>query len=126
MRVVSSNIFSSKIFFSIAIQHQYVNPCQPSPCGPNSQCRENNGQAICSCLPEFSGSPPGCRPECVVSSECALNKACINRKCADPCQNACGSNSICHVNNHNPICICQNGFTGNPLSQCYSIPRKEK
>uniref|UniRef100_A0A6E8W1C0 Dumpy n=1 Tax=Anopheles coluzzii TaxID=1518534 RepID=A0A6E8W1C0_ANOCL len=101
---------------------EYVNPCQPSPCGPNSQCREVNGQAVCSCLPTYVGSPPGCRPECVVSSECALDKACVNQKCVDPCPGTCGTNARCNVNNHSPICSCQSGFTGDPFTRCYPIP----
>lgn len=101
-----------------------TNPCQPSPCGPNSQCREINGQAVCSCLPNYIGSPPGCRPECVVSSECPLNKACINQKCLDPCISTCGINSRCHVVNHSPICTCQTSYTGDPFTRCYPIPRK--
>lgn len=96
----------------------------PSPCGPNSQCKEISGQAVCSCLPEYMGSPPGCRPECVVSAECATNKACHNRKCVDPCPETCGTNAECRVYNHNPICSCRNGYTGNPFTRCYQIPRK--
>lgn len=111
-------------YFYTAIAHEYVNPCQPSPCGPNSQCRESNGVPICSCLPEYVGSPPACRPECVVSSECPSDKACVNQKCKDPCPNVCGTNADCRVNNHSPICTCRNGFTGNPFTRCNPIPRK--
>lgn len=109
-----------------AIQHQYVNPCQPSPCGPNSQCREINEQGVCSCLPNFIGTPPGCRPECVSSSECSNDRACINQKCSDPCPGVCGTNSNCRVNNHSPICSCRLGYTGDPFTRCNPIPRKLK
>lgn len=102
----------------------YVNPCHPSPCGPNSQCREINGQAVCSCLQSFIGTPPGCRPECVQSTECPRDKACVSQKCVNPCSDACGTNAICRVVNHSPICSCQNGHTGNPFTRCYPIPRK--
>lgn len=112
------------LYSNTAVSHEYVNPCQPSPCGPNSQCRETNGQAVCSCLPEYVGSPPACRPECVVSSECASNKACITQKCNDPCPGVCGTNAECRVNNHSPICTCRNGFIGNPFTRCNPIPRK--
>ena len=101
-----------------------VNPCNPSPCGPNSQCKQVNNQAVCSCLPNYSGSPPGCRPECVVSSECPINKACVAQKCQDPCPGTCGVNSECNVINHSPICICKQGFTGDPFTRCYAIPSK--
>lgn len=103
-----------------------INPCSPSPCGPNSQCKELNGQAICSCLPEYIGSPPSCRPECVISSECNHDKACIGQKCKDPCPGMCGYNAHCQTINHSPICTCTTGYTGNPFSQCYQIPSMYK
>lgn len=120
-------IFGQKLLFNylLAIEEEETNPCQPNPCGPNSQCREVNGQAVCSCLPEYSGSPPSCRPECVVSSECPLNKACSQQKCIDPCPGVCGLNSNCQVIMHSPICSCKNGFTGDPFTRCYQIPRKK-
>lgn len=108
----------------VAVKHEPVNSCQPSPCGPNSQCREVNGQAVCSCLPTFIGSPPQCRPECTVSSECARDKACINQKCADPCPGTCGLSAKCQVMNHSPICSCMSGYTGDPFTRCFAIPRK--
>lgn len=95
-----------------------MDPCQPSPCGPNSQCRRVQNVAVCSCLPSFSGSPPGCRPECVVSSECATDKACISQKCKDPCPGTCGFNAKCQVIHHNPICSCMKGYTGDPFVRC--------
>lgn len=94
-------------------------PCSPSPCGPNSQCREVNGQAVCTCLPGFISTPPTCRPECVVSSECALNEACINQHCTDPCPGTCGLGALCNVINHNPICSCRPPFVGDPFTRCY-------
>ena len=62
-----------------------LDPCEPNPCGPNSQHREVNGVCVCSCLPEYIGNPPDCRPECVVSSDCSQVTACLNQKCRDPC-----------------------------------------
>lgn len=95
-----------------------IDSCDPSPCGPNSNCRTLNGHAVCSCQTGFIGTPPTCRPECTVSSECAQNKACINNKCADPCPGTCGQNTKCIVLNHNPICSCANGYSGDPLQYC--------
>jgi len=111
---------------AVEIERVPENPCIPSPCGPNSQCREINGQGVCSCLPNYIGSPPSCRPECVVSSECPQDKACQNQKCVNPCPGPCGLNSRCNVNNHSPICSCNRGYTGDPFSRCYPIPRKCK
>ena len=93
-------------------------PCDPDPCGPNSQKREMNGACVCSCLPNFSGSPPNCRPECIISSECSLTTACVSQKCVDPCPGVCGSNARCQVVNHNPICQCPQGYVGDPFVRC--------
>ncbi|KAJ9598210.1 hypothetical protein L9F63_011093, partial [Diploptera punctata] len=95
-----------------------VNPCLPSPCGPNSICRIVNNHAVCSCQPGCLGSPPTCRPECMVSSDCSQNRACINQKCQDPCPGTCGFNALCQVVNHNPVCSCAPGFTGDPFTRC--------
>lgn len=95
------------------------NPCQPTPCGQNSQCKDVNNHAVCSCLAGFTGSPPSCRPECVVSSECSQERACINQKCVDPCPGTCGYNARCEVINHSPICSCPAGQTGDPFRSCF-------
>lgn len=95
--------------------------CSPSPCGPNSQCRDINGQAVCSCIAEYIGSPPTCRPECVVSAECPQNQACFNQKCRDPCAGTCGIAAQCTVINHSPICSCPVKYSGNPFVRCQPI-----
>lgn len=97
------------------------NPCSPSPCGPNSNCRNNAGQAVCSCAAGYVGTPPQCRPECVVNAECPSDRACVNLKCVDPCPHSCGIGSVCHISNHNPICSCPNGYTGDPFTQCTRV-----
>ena len=106
------------------IQEDLVDPCIPSPCGPNSLCRIVNGQAVCTCKPEYTGPPPYCRPECTLSAECPINRACINQKCENPCPSPCGRNTICVVINHSPICTCQNGYTGDPLIKCFPVQSK--
>lgn len=106
------------------LQEQVIrNPCSPSPCGPNSQCREVNNQAICTCLPSFFGYPPNCRPECTVNSDCSMNMACLNQRCRDPCPGTCGINAECQVINHNAICSCPLHLSGDPFSKC-SYPGK--
>lgn len=100
------------------------NPCDPSPCGPFSRCLLSpQGYATCSCLPNYLGSPPACKPECIATSECAQTKACVNRKCVDPCIGACGKDALCNVINHNPICSCPPGQQGDPFVNCYT-PRQ--
>ena len=95
-----------------------VNPCQPNPCGPYSQCKNINQVGACSCLPNYVGTPPNCRPECVINAECPSNRNCINQKCTDPCPGSCGPNAECSVVNHQPVCRCRSGYTGDPFREC--------
>jgi hypothetical protein len=101
-----------------------INVCVPSPCGPNSECRDRGGAPACSCLPNYVGTPPSCRPECTINPECPSHLSCINQKCTDPCPGSCGSNAACTVINHTPMCSCNNGFTGDPFTYCQSVPGK--
>lgn len=103
-----------------------MNPCQPSPCGPNALCKVINDSPSCSCLPEFTGQPPQCRPECVSNDECLNNLACINNKCKDPCTNICGINAECRVVNHIPNCVCVQGYIGDPFSRCETPQGKDR
>lgn len=68
------------------------------------------------------GSAPNCRAECVVSSDCPSNEACINQKCVDPCPGTCAPNAECRVVNHSPVCDCIKGFTGDGFSNCRPTP----
>lgn len=98
-------------------------PCNPSPCGANAICKERNGAGSCTCLPEYFGDPyTGCRPECVINTDCARDRACVNNKCRDPCPGTCGINAECRVANHAPSCTCLPGYSGNPISACQIIP----
>jgi hypothetical protein len=100
-----------------------LNPCNPSPCGANAVCKERNGAGSCTCLPEYTGDPyAGCRPECVLNTDCDRAKACVRNKCVDPCPGTCGLNAECRVVNHAPSCGCLPGYTGNPLSSCHLPP----
>lgn len=99
-----------------------INPCVPSPCGPNSQCREIGSYPSCSCLEGYIGTPPNCRPECSINSECSSNLACIREKCRDPCPGSCGANAVCNVINHTPSCSCPEGYTGDSFSYCIPKP----
>jgi hypothetical protein len=93
-----------------------VNPCEPTPCGPNAQCKSTNGQPVCSCLPEMTGSPPNCRSECTSNANCPSNQTCVNQKCVDVCPGICdGHSPDCEAVDHYPICLhCPTGYTGIP------------
>ena len=55
-------------------------PCIPSPCGAQADCRSTGNRAVCSCPAGYEGDPyTGCT--------------------ADPCsQSPCGDNAICERN----------------------------
>lgn len=104
-------------------------PCIPNPCGPQAICQANfEGQALCTCPEGSMGDAygvDGCHSrECEVDDECKLDRACIGYMCRDPCPGACGNNAECRVESHRPVCVCANGFVGNPLMSC--LPPEEQ
>lgn len=98
----------------------------PSPCGPNSQCRESNDSPVCSCLSGMKGFAPNCRPECTGNSECPNYFSCINQRCQDPCPGSCGENAECKILNHNVVCTCFYGYEGDPTYGCSLTPITSK
>lgn len=99
-----------------------LSPCKPSPCGFNAICKEQHGVGSCSCLQDYIGNPyDGCRPECVVDTDCISTLACIQSKCKDPCPGVCGQFAECQVINHQPSCTCIAGYSGNPFHYCNII-----
>lgn len=80
------------------------NPCEPSPCGPNTQCTIlNNGLAKCTCLPGYIESPNTIR-------------GCIPK--SDQCNpNTCGLGAACD-SSRVPPCYCPEHTVGNPYQSC--------
>lgn len=118
-------------FWSLNITADYpvesLTPCLPNPCGANAVCRDQNGVGSCQCQSEYFGNPyEGCRPECIVSSDCPSNRACVRNKCQDPCPGVCSPNADCLVTNHIPSCTCKPGYTGNPYTYCTFIQNERK
>lgn len=110
----------------IQLQEAY-NPCDPSPCGPNAMCREQNYVGVCQCIDQYQGNPyDGCRPECVLNSDCATSKACVRNRCEDPCAGTCGPHAICQVVNHLPACTCEYGYTGDSYRYCALIQHERE
>lgn len=102
-------------FVPLTAMPAVTDPCALSPCGPNTRC--DNG--VCTCLDEYQGNPyVGCRPECVLNTDCPQNRACVRNKCVDPCPGICGENAQCLVHNHIPMCSCLNGMVGNAFVRC--------
>lgn len=121
------SLFLSILSLSVTTTPRPItNPCEPSPCGPFSQCRVVGSTPACSCLPNYIGQPPNCRPECTINAECPSNRACRNERCQDPCPGACGQNADCRVVNHAAVCTCPQGFIGDPSSVCQPAPPSSK
>lgn len=97
------------------------NPCIPNICGPNTACHALGETPVCSCLPNYVGRPPNCRPECTINADCTGNHVCQNERCKNPCPASCGVNALCSVSNHSPICSCLSGYTGDPFVECSPI-----
>lgn len=95
-------------------------PCNPSPCKSNSLCRRQGSSVTCECLNGYFGNAynEGCKPMCVINSDCPLQMSCFNYKCVDPCFKACGFNAECRVQNHSPVCKCPEKMIGNPFVSC--------
>merc|ERR1712079_227004 len=98
-------------------------PCDPSPCGPNTECSVTpNGNPICRCLPNYIPQPDtitGCGRECERDPDCSSGNICQNYHCVprpDPCDpTPCGRNTQCNVNRQgNPVCTCNDGFEPAP------------
>lgn len=94
------------------------NPCLPSPCGPNAECRVQEDHPVCTCISGMFGAPPNCRPECLIHQDCPNYLACVQKKCVNPCVGSCGFNTNCTVHNHRPMCQCYEGYEGDPFSGC--------
>jgi hypothetical protein len=100
-----------------------TNPCDNNSCGPNSVCRSYDKQPVCSCQSGYIGLPPNCRPECTLNADCIGSKVCVDNHCTNPCPGSCAAQALCSVVNHVPICMCPEGYTGDPFKIC-SLSRK--
>jgi hypothetical protein len=107
---------------------QVYTPCSPNPCSINAICREQNGAGACICEENYIGdpySPNGCRPECILDSDCPSHLACLQNKCRDPCPGSCAPFAICQVISHSPSCTCDVGYTGDGFRYC-NVQRDER
>lgn len=77
--------------------------CNPGTCPPGQLCK--NGACLA-----------GCR----TNADCNNDQSCINGQCLDPCKrdNTCGENAICRTVDHRVLCLCPDGFQGEPTKKC--------
>lgn len=86
--------------------------CVPNPCHPSAICEATPSSGhSCHCPPNQVGDPftTGCRPEgnCPNGDEdCPLQSTCQGGRCVNPCEGACGSNTLCNVVDRKPVCTC--------------------
>ena len=89
---------------------------------PSASKNVNAASCECQCKPNYKGNPYlGCRPNCVLNSDCPVHQACLSNECKDPCPGVCGHNSICTITNQRPSCHCKEGHSGNPFEGCSPI-----
>ncbi|XP_066980062.1 uncharacterized protein [Macrobrachium rosenbergii] len=105
-----------------------LDPCAPNPCGLNADCRTRGDRPVCTCPLGYEGDPlSNCRRgECIENNDCPGHRVCQRLRCIDPCQEGiCGSGAECTVRNHQPICSCPRGFTGDPFVTCRRFDPQE-
>lgn len=117
------------------------NPCADEICGENAMCHVKMHMPICECPRNYTGDPfvecihmqmialplPSIEYECTVDDDCAANKTCMDNECMNPCNvTYCGGQAECKVFDHNPICSCRAGYTGDPHRACHPMPLPSK
>ncbi|CAH1986493.1 unnamed protein product [Acanthoscelides obtectus] len=108
------------------IDNKCRNPCDiPSACGKNAECIPVAHEATCRCPARTKeDANHNCIPiECVDNNDCVNDKACVDSKCVNPCTlaNVCGEKADCTASNHQGVCVCQAGTTGDPHLGCVPV-----
>lgn len=87
--------------------------CQSGKC--RTKCSGRN-----SCAQGLICKNSACVPGCFVHNDCPPSELCINRQCQNPCKkkNACGRNALCKVSDRSKVCLCPDGYKGNPHRTC--------
>lgn len=63
-----------------------------------------------------------CEIGCKTQEDCPTSLSCTNGRCEDPCifgGSPCGINALCRVSNHHAVCLCPEGYQGEPSQECY-------
>lgn len=95
-------------------------------CGCGQTCRAGECRNQCfkdDMCPQNQLCEQGlCISGCRQNTDCNQDSACLNGICTDPCGEApCGKNALCRVSQHRPICLCPNGYQGEPSKECKQI-----
>jgi len=66
--------------------------------------------------------------DCLLHEDCETNEYCTpppENKCVDACTlDVCGSSALCLTRIHRPLCVCPDGFEGNPYDKCEKTPSR--
>ena len=88
--------------------------CQSNKCVQSVGCVSDN-----ECRMTEICSNNRCTEGCRSNSDCSFKMACINYLCQNPCSmKTCGANAICISINHEAVCRCPEGFTGDGFQGC--------
>lgn len=109
-------------------QTECVEACSGYVCGRNAECAAQDHQPTCHCKPGHHGDAndekTGCQyVECEADHQCSNDKLCDGYMCKIACliKNPCGKNALCSAENHQQICYCQPGYTGDAYQSCRLI-----
>lgn len=85
----------------------------------NDKCR-NKCNSQSSCAQGQLCTRGACLPGCRSNNDCPNSEICKSKKCQSPCsgQSPCGKGAICKGSDHRKVCICPDGFTGDPIKLC--------
>ncbi|KAJ8890120.1 hypothetical protein PR048_009627 [Dryococelus australis] len=109
--------------------------CQASKdCACGEVCANGKCRAKCSgasvCAQGHICDNGVCVAGCHAHKDCPSDKACMNQQCSNPCAEGvfpCGKNALCRVSEHRAVCLCPDGFQGEPTQTCsrYECARDE-
>lgn len=94
-----------------------------SQCGCGQTCSSGKCRARCNpgaCPPGQLCKGGACAAGCRVNADCPNDNSCINGQCLNPClrDGACGKDAMCRVSDHRALCLCPDGFSGEPSELC--------
>ncbi|CAG2055426.1 unnamed protein product, partial [Timema podura] len=98
----------------------HPNDCACGEACANGKCRIKCSGAI-ACEQGHICENTVCVAGCRTQNDCPNDRACVNSQCRDPCtagESPCGENALCRVSEHRAVCLCPDGYQGEPSRAC--------